>query len=148
ETGVPVITTRFFNREGSPYVRWIRWAEMMGPPDTDLHPAVASLAQVVFDKLGYTCFTPEVTAWLKDKNVTRLIGCGIATEACGLNPAVSAFEREIEPVVVADACASHAGSEDHEAGLRILSRLIGEGQIRTLRDVVSELKQTAAASTA
>jgi len=47
-----------------------------------------------------------------------------------LKSAVDAFERDIEPVVITDACASHAGGAVHEAGLLLLGRFIGKDQLR------------------
>ena len=43
--------------------------------------------------------------------------------------AVDLFQNGFRPVVLADACASHAGPDYHEAGLRLLERLIGRRQI-------------------
>jgi nicotinamidase-related amidase len=65
-----------------------------------------------------------------------LVLCGIATDGCVLKSAVDAFERGIEPVVVTDACASHAGREIHEAGLLLLARFIGPGQLKSAADFV------------
>ena len=42
---------------------------------------------------------------------------------------VGLFEAGIEPVVLAHACASAAGHADHQAGLQILKRLIGDKQV-------------------
>ena len=39
-------------------------------------------------------------------------------------------------LVVTDACASHAGSEIHEAGLLLLGRFIGAGQLKSVADFV------------
>ena len=46
-----------------------------------------------------------------------------------LKSAVDLFEAGIEPVVLADHCASHGGRDCHEAGLKLLKRFIGEGQV-------------------
>ena len=53
-----------------------------------------------------------------------------------LKTAIDAFERGIEPVVVVDACASHAGREIHEAGLTLLRRFVGGRQLRTTAEVL------------
>ena len=58
---------------------------------------------------------------------------GLKRDKCS---AVDAFESDIEPIVVHDACASHAGQAAHDAGLFVLSRFIGKNQIRGLDDVV------------
>jgi nicotinamidase-related amidase len=46
-----------------------------------------------------------------------------------LKTAVDAFERDLTPWIVQDACASHAGPEPHNAGLLVARRFIGRSQI-------------------
>ena len=61
--------------------------------------------------------------------VARPYICGIDTESCVLKTAVDAFERDLTPWIVEDACASHAGPEPHYAGLLVARRFIGRSQI-------------------
>jgi nicotinamidase-related amidase len=56
--------------------------------------------------------------------------CGIATDNCVLASAIALFEGGYTPVVLGDACASHAGADYHDWGLKILRRLIGAAQVR------------------
>ncbi len=134
--GEPVAFTRFVNTPGSGYARWIDWTRFMHGPENDLHDAVDAGAGKVFIKHGYTAFTPEFETFVGAQRVERLVLCGIATDGCVLKSAVDAFERDIEPVVVTDACASHAGSETHEAGLLLLGRFIGARQLKSVADFV------------
>lgn len=133
---VPCFFTRFINHPESGHVKWIRWSRLMSPPEIGLYPDILPYAQLVFDKPGYTSFTPDVRIWIQKNAITRLYCCGIATESCVLKTAVDAFEIDIEPVVVYDACASHAGQAAHKAGLFVLSRFIGKGQLRSVDEVV------------
>lgn len=133
---VPVLFTRFINHAHSGHVKWMAWSRFMNSPEVDLHPEILPFVEAVFDKQVYTSFIPPVRAWLEERGITRLYCCGIDTESCVLKTAVDAFESDIEPIVVHDACASHAGQAAHEAGLFVLSRLIGNKQIRGLDDVV------------
>ena len=84
---------------------------------------------VVLDKQVYTCVTPAFLADLRDNGIEEVAICGIDTDACVSACAVDLFENGIRPVLLSDACASHAGAEYHEAALRILARLIGKNQI-------------------
>ena len=136
ERGEPVAFTRFVNRPDSGYERWIGWTRFMHGPENDLYDAIDARAGPVFVKHGYTAFTPELESYLREQQVERLVLCGIATDGCVLKSAVDAFERGIEPVVVTDACASHGGSEIHEAGLLLLGRFIGAGQLKSVADFV------------
>lgn len=126
----PVALTRFVNRPGSGYERWIGWTRFMQAPENDLFADMDAGAAPVFIKHGYTAFTPEFERHVSEQRVERLVLCGIATDGCVLKSAVDAFERGIEPLVVTDACASHAGRELHEAGLLLLGRFIGTRQLK------------------
>lgn len=132
----PVAFTRFVNTPGSGYARWIGWTRFMQGPENDLFDALDVGDSPVFVKHAYTAFTPEFEKHLREHRIERLVLCGIATDGCVLKSAVDAFERGIEPVVVTDACASHAGREIHEAGLLLLGRFIGTRQLKSLADFV------------
>ena len=132
----PLAFTRFVNMPDSGYERWIGWTRFMHGPENDLYDAIHAGAGPVFVKHGYTALTPELENYLREQQVERLVLCGIATDGCVLKSAVDAFERGIEPVVVTDACASHGGSEIHEAGLLLLGRFIGAGQLKSVADFV------------
>ena len=136
ERGETVAFTRFVNTPGSGYQRWIGWTRFMGGPENALHDAVDAGAGPVFVKHGYTAFTSEFERFLREQRMERLVLCGIATDGCVLKSAVDAFERGIEPVVVTDACASHGGSEIHQAGVLLLGRFIGAGQLKLVADFV------------
>jgi nicotinamidase-related amidase len=134
--GERVAFTRFVNTPDSAYARWIGWTRFMQEPENDLFDALDVGAAPVFVKHGYTAFTPEFESFLHAQRIERLVFCGIATDGCVLKSAVDAFERGVEPVVLTDACASHAGREVHEAGLLLLGRFIGAGQLRSAEDFV------------
>lgn len=140
--GRPVVFTRYNNYPGSPFERLVKWSEMQpGTDDVEIVPELkgeAALALVV-DKTGYTSLTPDVLAFLAEHQVTDVFVCGIATESCVLKTAVDAFEQGFTPWVVVDACASHGGVGPHEAGLLVLRRFIGAGQLVSAADVLAGL---------
>lgn len=133
-----VVFTRFINRPESPYVRWIGWSRFMASPETDIIEPLRPFARQVVDKHGYTAFVPAVAKILEKGNIKRVVVCGVATDGCVLKTAVDAFERDIEPVVVADACASHAGPAIHDAALLLIPRFIGRKQVRTTDEVLAD----------
>ncbi len=134
--GEPLAFTRFVNTLGSGYERWIGWTSFMHRPENNLSDAVDVGSAPVFVKHGYTAFTDEFSNYLDEHSIDRLVLCGIATDGCVLKTAVDAFERGIEPVVITDACASHAGRALHDAGLLLLARFIGAGQLKSVADFV------------
>ncbi|WP_218028563.1 isochorismatase family cysteine hydrolase [Nocardia yamanashiensis] len=136
-TGRPTIFTRYWNYAGSPYETLIGWRALYGPPDTDivdeLVPLTARANARVLDKTTYTALTDEGLALLDELDITDLVICGIATDACVLKTALDAFERGYVPWVVRDAVASnatrHPAQEIHDSALLHISRLVGAGQL-------------------
>ncbi len=121
--------TRFFNPEGSLHRRLVGWGRFApGSDDTRLAFTPRAGAPVV-DKSTYTCVTGDLLQALEGDGVATVHLAGIATDNCVLKSAVDLFEAGIEPVVLADHCASHGGPDCHEAGLKLLRRFIGEGQV-------------------
>ncbi|MGB0384711.1 MAG: isochorismatase family cysteine hydrolase [Ardenticatenaceae bacterium] len=133
---LPVAFTRFINRPEGPHVKWIGWSRFMAEPEINLIDNFRHTSEHVFDKKGYTAFTEEFEGFLRDRSINKIFLCGIATDGCILKTAVDSFERNIKPVVVKDACASHAGDEVHNAGLLLISRFIGKRQITTIKQVI------------
>ena len=127
-----VIFTRYLNYPGSPFERLIGWTKMTDGPETELVPELTPYVGMhapVIDKYIYTLFTPEGTQLVEERRWTDLYICGIDTENCVLKTAVDAFERNLAPWILTDACASHSGPEAHAAGLFVASRFIGTNQI-------------------
>ena len=124
-----VYATRFINAEGSPYRKLLDWRRFYAGSD-DVPLAFTPVdSVVVIDKHVYTCVTPDFLDDLRSKNIEEVAICGIDTDACVSACAVDLFENGIRPILLSEACASHAGAEYHEAALRILARLIGKRQI-------------------
>ncbi|MGW7641193.1 isochorismatase family cysteine hydrolase [Streptomyces decoyicus] len=138
----PVIFTRYFNYPDSPYERFFRWERLQQPPETDIVPDLAEAAvhaHAVIDKTGYTLFTPDAAALIRQAGWTDLVFCGIATESCVLKSAADAFELGYAPWIVTDASASDAGPDVHDAGLVVARRLIGTSQLVTSNHVMGQL---------
>ncbi|MEV0712756.1 isochorismatase family cysteine hydrolase [Nocardia aurea] len=135
--GRPAIYTRYWNYTDSPWERLIGWRALYGPPETDIVDELTTLASEpeahILDKTVYTALTPEGIDLLRGLDVTDLVICGIATDACVLKSALDAFEFGFTPWVVRDAVASnatrHRASEIHESALLLISRLVGAGQV-------------------
>jgi nicotinamidase-related amidase len=127
-----VVFSRYLNYAGSPFERLIGWTKMANEPETgivtELAPYIHPDTPVV-DKYIYTLFTPEGTHLVNERGWTDLYICGIDTDICVLKTAVDAFERNLTPWILKDACASHSGPEAHAAGLFIAGRFIGANQI-------------------
>lgn len=70
----PVIFTRYFHYPDSPYERFFRWERLQQPPETDIVPDLAEAAvhaHAVIDKTGYTLFTPDAAALIRQGKLDR-----------------------------------------------------------------------------
>ncbi len=124
-----IYATRFVNAPASPWRRFMDWRRFAeGSADAELAFRPAAHA-VIVEKHVYSCVNDALLRDLRDRGTTEVSLCGIDTDACVLVSAVDLFQNGIRPVILADACASHAGPEYHEAGLRLLERLVGKRQI-------------------
>jgi nicotinamidase-related amidase len=128
----PLLFTRFVNTPSSYYRRLLDWDACSGPPETDLAPEMQRLAEGahVFDKPGIAGIPPALEAHLREAHLPRLLVVGIDTDMCVLKCAMDLFDLGIEPIVLADCCASTAGLQAHLAGLAILGRNIGPRQLQ------------------
>ena len=124
-----IYATRFINAEGSPYRSLLNWHRFYRDSE-DVPLAFEPVDGVtVIDKHVYTCVTPAFIEDLHSKGIVEVAICGIDTDACVSACAVDLFENGFRPILLSEACASHAGAEYHESALRILARLIGKNQI-------------------
>lgn len=140
--GGATVFTRFINYPGSPYERLIGWSRVAEAPETDLVDDLqpyAARATATVDKGGYTLFTDHGAQVIADGAWSDLVFCGLTTESCVCKSAVDAFERNLTPWVVTDACGSHGGAEAHNAGLLVLRRFIGRDQMITSADLAQLL---------
>ena len=124
-----IIITRLYNPQRSLYRRLTGWSEFsLGATETQLAFAPLGRATII-DKSTYNGVDELLLASFRAERVNRVHLCGIATEDSVLLTAAGLFEQGIEPVVLAHACGSDAGHGLHQAGLQIISRLIGPKQV-------------------
>ena len=129
-----VYATRFINPDESPFRRWLDWHRFSeDSPEIELALSLRSDA-IVLDKHTYTAVTEQLLSDLQRNGISEVHICGIDTDGCVLKTAVDLFEAGIRPLVLARSCASTAGPDFHEYGLRALARMIGAPQIAGLGD--------------
>lgn len=128
----PLLFTRFVNTEDSPYQRFLDWHGCAEPPETELVAELAPFVERgrVFTKHGRTGLPGEAHDYLRQHGFERVTVVGIDTDMCVLKSAMDIFDLGIQPIVLADCCASTLGAYAHLAGLAILSRNIGPPQLR------------------
>ena len=124
-----IYITQFFNPQDSFYRNLIGWNKMeKGSLDFELafRPSEKS---ILIQKSQYSLIRPTFLNELKNKSVNSIDICGIDTEVCVLKNAVDLIENNIRPRVLTQLCASTAGQEGHEFGIKSLFRFIGKQQV-------------------
>jgi nicotinamidase-related amidase len=124
-----ILVTRLYNPQKSLYRKLIGWSGFsLGSVDTQLAFVPPPSAKII-DKSTYSCVNEEMVDRLRRDGIARVHLCGIGTDSGVLMSAVDLFQVGIEPVILAHACGSATGHANHEAGLQLLRRLIGEKQV-------------------
>jgi len=136
-----VIATQFVNEEGSPYRRFIKWEKLSGPPETDVLDIVKENAEKIFVKNVYSAANDEILAFLEKNKVTEIFLSGIDTDCCILKTAADFFEKGMDAKVLSYYTASNGGKESRYAAMRVLKRMIGEGQIIKSKHIPNKKKQ-------
>lgn len=142
QAGAPVVFSRFHNPEGSPYETITGWTRLRTQAEQALTAELANFvagAAAVVDKAQSSIFTPDFAALARDAGWTDLVLCGIDTDACVYDSAVSAYHAGHRPWIVTDACASSGGVQFHDAALLMASRNIGRTQLVSCDEVLSRI---------
>lgn len=124
-----IVFTRFVNRDGSAHRRLLRWNKLTTEEEQHIVPELSGRAVTIVEKYGYSGATPELLALLEKDRIELVLLCGIDTDCCVLKTAADLFEQNIRCVVLADYCASNGGGDSHEAGIKVLERLIGSDAV-------------------
>ena len=112
----------------------------IGSRDWEMIPEVARKAEgcPLVGKNTYDAFiNTDLGDIMKERNVERVVVCGVLTDCCCDTTARSAFNRGFETWLVKDACGS-ANKKQHEAGLRGFGFAFGD--VLTTLEVMDRLK--------
>ncbi len=128
----PLLFTRFINLPDGPYQQFLDWDSCSGEPETNIVPELEQFVRTdcVFLKLGLCGMPDNLRSYLTEQGIKQIFLVGIDTDMCVLKIALDIFDLGIEPIVLADCCASTAGLQAHLAGLAVLSRNIGASRLR------------------
>jgi nicotinamidase-related amidase len=143
ECGAPVYMSQFTNEANSQWDRLLDWHRLTSESEIAIFPGLADISEhaKTYRKQSYSCVVGPFLEDLEREPWTEVVVCGIATDGCVLATVIDLFEyagRAIRPIVVQDACASHAGAEVHDAGLLLIGRFIGRDQIVLSKEFLTE----------
>lgn len=127
-----IVATRFVNADGGPFVRIMKWNNIMDAESTVVDQYIEGISERVFEKNLYSCFTAEFESFLIENRITKVYFAGIDTDCCVLKSAVDCFEKNLDVEILLNACASTGGKESDIAGEIVLERLIGKDNINKI----------------
>lgn len=124
-----LIFTQYFNREGSNFVRSLKWRGFMDKKQTDLTDEIKEFvnSKNLFPKFTYGSFVDnKLFNLLKKNKIAQVELAGFDTENCVLTFARDAFDRGMSVVVLKNLSASHSNPKLHSAALEIIRDNIGD----------------------
>jgi len=139
----PIVFTRHAHQRGSDTGEMGRWwdgrlpweGERQSELIDELGPAAG---ERLITKIRYSAFEgTDLDAWLRERNVDTLVLCGVMTNLCVETTARHAFMKDLQPVIVEDACAS-SESRYHEASIMNLE--YGFAHIEKTDSILKKLK--------
>jgi nicotinamidase-related amidase len=139
---LPIYMSQFTNAAGSQWDRLIGWKRLIDEDEIAIHDDLADIADraTTFRKNTYTCVVDPFREDMRRERWSSVVLCGIATDGCVLETAVDLFQyggHDVRPIVVRDACASHAGEEIHLMGIKLIERFIGRSQVVSSDDLAA-----------
>lgn len=120
-----VVFTVFKNEPHSNFVNSLKWDKCDTDEDTQLPNEFADLIteENVFTRAAYSAFkTTELHAYLQQKNVDRLVICGVDSDACVLATSFEAFDLGYHVKINFDL--TYSSNELHKAAELIAKRNI------------------------
>lgn len=128
-----VVATRFLNDNNSMYERMFNWKRLKTDEDRALPEGIAKHVDYYADKYIYNCVNTNFIQRLCQLNdgvyPEKVFIVGADTDCCVMTIATALFENNIRPVVLTKYIDSNGGPDSHNAGLLIMKRLIGQGQL-------------------
>lgn len=110
-----IVFTTFQNTPQSPFKTSLKWSKCRSPQDAALPANLAAYASSdnTFVRNTYSAFKhPDLHSYLQAHNISRLVLCGIDTDACVLATAYEAFDLGYHVKFEFDLCFSSAGLQD------------------------------------
>jgi nicotinamidase-related amidase len=135
-----VVFFKFENEEGSNWVKIVKWGGMMKPAETEMASELRKFERegnVFVKRAAFSVFrVEEFRRFIKNKGISKLLICGLDTDACIYVATMEAFERGFNVKVIEDLCAASHGEEYHENAIKALRRNLGRGVVVRSRDIL------------
>ncbi len=126
-----VIFTFFVDEPGSMFEREINWPKFQSSDMQKLFKELEPIerGRIEVKHKGYTVLTDELKNILKENNIDTVYLSGIYTDVCVIKAAMDLFDEGFSTKVVADACASLHGDNNHKYAIDSLKHIIGKRNV-------------------
>lgn len=137
-----IFVTEFFNPKNSLYNKLLHWHHFSKHKDKkyfNLAVKVPAKAKII-ETHTYGKITKKIARYLKSHKVKTVYICGLQTDVSVYKTALDLFDMGIVPVIIKDACGSCRGKTNHDMGIKMATRQIGEDQILTFKELKDKLE--------
>lgn len=120
--GLPVVFTRHAHKKGEPANQMRRWWGDELPWEGDRYAEIIKELvprddEIVITKTRYSAFEEtELDLALRRQGIAAVVLCGVMTNLCVETTARHAFMKDLQPIVVEDACATKR-DDYHDASI-------------------------------
>ena len=124
-----IFISRFFNPPKSFFRNNLNWHKM-DKNSSEWKLAFSPVERaIIIDKDKYSIVNSEFLKKIEEKKIKEIHIVGIDTDACVLYSTIALFDCGYKVKVLSRLCASSAGTEYHDMGIKLLIRSIGKNQV-------------------
>lgn len=123
-----IVTSKFINKKGSPFMEIMDWHKMTedDKEDIDVISNIEDISDLIVKKDTYSAVTDILLGTLRNEGIGEIFLVGMDSEACVYATALGLFDNGIKPKVIENLCASSGGKEYHINAMNCLKRTLGE----------------------
>lgn len=137
-----IFTSVFFNSDKALYKEVLHWHNFSKHKDKKyLELAINKNDKMkVHETTGYTKLNWKLKMYLKMNKIDTVYVCGLQTDVSVYKTALDLFDFRVKPIIISDACGSCRGKTNHEMGLKMARRQIGEDNVLTFDEIKDKLE--------
>ena len=126
-----VIFTLFVDVPNSMFETELNWPKFQSEEAQRLFKELEPIAdgKLEVKHKGYTVLTDELRDIFKENNIDTVYLSGVYTDVCIVKTAMDLFDEGFKTKIVANACASLHGDNNHKYAIDSLKHIIGKGNV-------------------
>ncbi|MEK7202924.1 MAG: cysteine hydrolase [Patescibacteria group bacterium] len=130
-----MIFSKFINEKGSLFEKQLQWVKFQNKEDKKLFSELQASNNVELNHNAYTILNDKLLKFIRKNKITKVYLCGIYTDVCIIKAAMDLFDKNIETLIIKDACNSLHGKRNHNLAIDSLKHILGKQQILLTNDV-------------